>query len=138
MRFAGAGNERGPGSGSYQDIVFVIEEKPHPRFRRNGDDLHVDATLSLADALDPPAAGTPASRRNVTHLDGRKLEVPLPRPAPGCTTIQSGRSTRIANEGMPISKTKGATKGDLLVEWQIALPERLDEEKRKELRRLLA
>lgn len=33
------------------DIVFLLDEKPHPRFRREGPDLHVNAVVSLADAL---------------------------------------------------------------------------------------
>ncbi len=33
------------------DIVFVLDEKPHPRFRRDGDTLHYTAVLPLADAL---------------------------------------------------------------------------------------
>lgn len=33
------------------DIVFVLDEKPHPRFRRDGDNLHHTAVLPLADAL---------------------------------------------------------------------------------------
>lgn len=118
-------------------MVFVIEEKPHARFRRSGDDLHITQPLSIADALDPPAAGTSSAQRSITHLDGHKVTVSIPRPTAGSTSIQAGRTTRVANEGMPISKTKGTTKGDLVVEWNLVLPDRLDETKRKQIRQLL-
>ena len=48
------------------DIVFVIDEKPHPTFRRDGNDLIHNVRLSLADAL----CGTTI---NVQHLDGTLL-----------------------------------------------------------------
>lgn len=38
ITFAGKGDER-PGRPA-GDLVFVIKEKPHPRFRRQGHDLH--------------------------------------------------------------------------------------------------
>lgn len=46
----------------------MIEEKPHARFKRDGDDLVLHQRLSLADAL----CGTDIS---VTTLDGRSLRV---------------------------------------------------------------
>jgi DnaJ family protein B protein 4 len=33
------------------DLVFVVAEKPHPRFTRDGNDLHTSAKLSLLQAL---------------------------------------------------------------------------------------
>ncbi|WFD27225.1 Molecular chaperone (DnaJ super) [Malassezia nana] len=96
VRFAGAGNEVSPGKA--QDLVFVVDERSHPRFTRNGDDLRLVQPLKLVDALDPPKAGTPASRRKIVTLDGRSIEVPLPSASPGKTTIMPGRTTRLAGE----------------------------------------
>ena len=44
-----AGNETATSTPA--DIVFVIEEKPHPRFKREGNDLVYTATLKLSEAL---------------------------------------------------------------------------------------
>ena len=50
------------------DIVFVLQQKEHPRFKRKGDDLFVEHTLSLTEALC-------GFRFVLTHLDGRQLLV---------------------------------------------------------------
>ena len=135
VRFAGAGNE--VSSGVSQDLVFVVDERSHPRFTRNGDDLRLIQPLKLIDALDPPKPGSPASRRKITTLDGRTIEVPLPSAGLGKTTISPGRTTRLAGEGMPISKVKGTKRGDLVVEWNVEFPDRLTESQRTALRNAL-
>ncbi|GJZ85229.1 chaperone protein DnaJ 2 [Tanacetum coccineum] len=33
------------------DIVFVLQQKEHPKFKRKGDDIFVEHTLSLTEAL---------------------------------------------------------------------------------------
>jgi DnaJ-class molecular chaperone len=33
------------------DIIFIIDEKPHERFKRDGNDLHYTAKVGLAQAL---------------------------------------------------------------------------------------
>jgi DnaJ family protein A protein 2 len=50
------------------DIVFVLQVKGHPKFKREHDDLHIEHTLSLTEALC-------GFQFNVTHLDGRQLLV---------------------------------------------------------------
>ena len=135
VRFAGAGNEIAPGRS--QDLVFIIAEKPHPRFTRENDDLHIKLPLPLVDALDPPKAGSAGSKRNIQTLDGRTIDVPLPQPGLGKTTISPGRTTRIANEGMPISKTDGKRKGDLVVTWDLQIPDKLNDSQRQAVRQAL-
>jgi DnaJ family protein A protein 2 len=48
------------------DIVFVLQQKEHPEFKRKGDDLFVEHTLSLTEALC-------GFQFVLTHLDGRQL-----------------------------------------------------------------
>lgn len=48
------------------DIVFVLQQKDHPRFKRKFDDLYVEHTLSLTEAL----CGFQFA---LSHLDGRQL-----------------------------------------------------------------
>lgn len=48
------------------DIVFVLQQKDHPKFKRKGDDLFVEHTLSLTEALC-------GFQFVLTHLDNRQL-----------------------------------------------------------------
>lgn len=48
------------------DIVFVLQQKEHPKFKRKGEDLFVEHTLSLTEALC-------GFQFILTHLDGRQL-----------------------------------------------------------------
>lgn len=48
------------------DIVFVLQQKEHPKFKRKGDDIFYEHTLSLTEALC-------GFQFILTHLDGRQL-----------------------------------------------------------------
>jgi hypothetical protein len=48
------------------DIVFVLQQKDHSKFKRKGDDLFYEHTLSLAEALC-------GFQFVLTHLDNRQL-----------------------------------------------------------------
>ena len=52
------------------DVVFEIEQKPHPRFQRKDDDLFYHAEIDLVTAL---AGGT----IYIEHLDDRWLSVDI-------------------------------------------------------------
>jgi len=65
-----------PGEGDQQpgvepgDVIFEIEQKPHPRFQRRGDDLFFKAELDLLTAM---AGGS----IHIEHLDDRWLNVEI-------------------------------------------------------------
>ncbi|RDX57053.1 DnaJ-domain-containing protein [Lentinus brumalis] len=48
IRVPGVGNQRS--DGSFQDIVFVVEEIAHPRFTRSGDDIVLPVRVPWVDA----------------------------------------------------------------------------------------
>ncbi|UIZ24707.1 hypothetical protein KXD40_007117 [Peronospora effusa] len=97
-----------------QDIVFVIKQKPHNKFQRDGDNLMYRAKLSLRDAL--LGNGT----LTVKTLDGRDVPVPLGGVvAPGTTMV-------IAGEGMPLQKIP-TQRGNLVVEFDVQFPTSLTE-----------
>lgn len=48
------------------DIVFILQLKEHPKFKRKQDDLYVEHNISLTEALC-------GFRFVLTHLDGRQL-----------------------------------------------------------------
>ncbi|KAG6914359.1 hypothetical protein DXG01_000831 [Tephrocybe rancida] len=118
IRFPGAGNAS-PSSPSSppQDLVFVVEEKPHPTFTREGNDLVARLEIPLVDAL----AGAPGGTRVVETLDGRQLQVPVPG-----GVVRPGMETVVKGEGMPVRKDGVVgSKGDLVVRWEVAFPARL-------------
>ena len=126
IRFPRAGNENA--AGETQDLVFVVEEKPHPRIARDGSDLIVKERIPLVDAL-VNSGGT----RQVEHLDGRKLTVSLPS-----NVIKPGSESRIPGEGMPLRK--GGTvqnKGDFIVRWEVDFPDRLTSSQKEGIRKIL-
>lgn len=72
------------------DIVIIVEEKEHARFKREGDDLHFTAQIDLLTAL---AGGQFA----IQHLDDRHLLVSI---IPG-EIIKPGQVKAIPAHGMP-------------------------------------
>ena len=58
-------------------MVFVIEEKKHPRFERVDDDLTVTLNITLSQALLGPDGGGEITKE-VNQLDGRRIPVTLP------------------------------------------------------------
>merc|ERR1719271_2313359 len=59
--------------GEAGDVVFVLQEQPHADFKRRGDDLYIERTISLTEALC-------GFQMELKHLDGRTL---LIKSAPG-------------------------------------------------------
>jgi DnaJ family protein B protein 4 len=52
--------------------------------------------------------------------------------------VQPGQVTRIAGEGMPVSKAGSAKKqGDLLVKWNVIFPTTITTAQKQELRKVL-
>ncbi|KAL7419346.1 Molecular chaperone (DnaJ superfamily) [Cryptotrichosporon argae] len=130
IRFAGAGNE--DEHGQSQTITFVVEEKPHNRFERIDDDLVTKINITLSQALLGPDGGGSITKE-VEQLDGRRITVSLP---PG-QIVQPGQETRVAGEGMPVSKAGSAKKrGDMLVRWNVVFPKSITPAQRDALRKV--
>jgi DnaJ homolog subfamily B member 4 len=119
-RFPECGNEA-PGHVA-ADMVFVLEEKPHPMFKREGDNLVHTATVSLKEAL----TGTHVM---IDTLSGRKLKVNVR------DIIRPGYEKVISNEGMP--KGSMATRGDLIIRFNVQWPHSLTEHQRSTLQQVL-
>ncbi|KAL1196164.1 DnaJ protein ERDJ3B [Cardamine amara subsp. amara] len=105
------------------DLIFVIDEKPHSVYKRDGNDLIVDKKVSLLEAL----TGITLS---LTTLDGRNLTIPV------LDIVKPGQEIVIPNEGMPISK-QVAKRGDLKINFEICFPSRLTSEQKTDLKRVL-
>lgn len=107
INFANEGDYQ-PECGARQTIQFVIEEKPNPVFKRDGNNLKMNVTLSFKESLC-------GFERDVTTLDGRRI--PLSRTQP----IQPGTVSTYPGLGMPISKTPGQ-RGDLEIVYKVDYP----------------
>jgi len=101
------------------DIQFVIEERKHDRFERDGNDLVKTVDITLKQAL----CGVHV---NVVTLDQRRLKVPVTE-----NTIHPGYVHRVRGEGMPVSKTDGAKRGDLKIKFNITFPRQLNDEQKQ-------
>nr|GMC74338.1 DnaJ homolog subfamily B member 1 [Ipomoea batatas] len=106
------------------DLVFVVDEKPHAVFVRDGNDLIVSKEISLLEALT-------GKTLEVTTLDRRNLMIPLTE------IVKPGHEVVVPNEGMPISK-EPRRKGNLRIKIDVRYPARLSEAQKSELRRVLA
>jgi len=100
MRLAGQG---AAGAGKPGDLLLEVHFKPHPRYRIDGRDLHVDL----------PVAPWEAALGAVLRVDipGGALNVRIPAGA------QSGRVLRVRGKGIPAEPP-----GDLLLTLRVVLP----------------
>jgi curved DNA-binding protein len=104
VRIAGQGASS-PSGGPRGDLVLTIHVTPHPFFRREGDDLHLDLPVTLAEAYH-------GAKVKVPTVDGSvSLKVP-----PG---TQSGTVVRLRGKGV---MRKGRAEGDLYVHFQVHIP----------------
>lgn len=94
------------------DVQFEIEQKPHPRFQRKGDDLFYHAEIDLLTALAGGAI-------YIEHLDERWLTVEI---MPG-EVIQPGEVKVIRGQGMPSYRHHDF--GNLYVQFEVKFPEKI-------------
>ncbi len=102
MRLAGKGQ---PGPGGAGDAIVTIEVKPHPFYRRDGDNIRLDLPVSLKEAV-------LGGKVKVPTVDG---PVMLGVPA----GARSGQTLRLKGKGF---SQKGGARGDQLVTLMLDVP----------------
>eukprot|EP00742_Colponemidia_sp_Colp-10_P000448 GILJ01000489.1.p1 GENE.GILJ01000489.1~~GILJ01000489.1.p1 ORF type:complete len:422 (-),score=85.05 GILJ01000489.1:107-1372(-) len=109
------------------DIVFVIQEKEHARFKRKGADLFIEKHITLLEALC-------GFKFVLEHLDGRHLVIQ----SNAGEIIRPGDIKAVADEGMPLHKNP-FVKGRLFIKFVIDFPENgsIDQSKATKLKQLL-
>lgn len=116
LRLRGKGRP-GLNGGPPGDALIEIEVRPHPVFKRRGDDIHVELPIPLADAV-----------------LGGKISVPTPA-GPVTMTVpkwsNTGTVLRLKGKGAPRADN---TRGDEYVALKVMLPDKPD----PELERLIA
>ncbi len=109
VRLAGQG-AAGVRGGPPGDLFIETEVLPHPVFKREGDNLHVDLPITVPEAIFGGDVRVPTFGGDVT------VKVP-----PGS---QSGRKLRVKGRGVPA--LKGNDKGDLYLTLKVMVPEGAD------------
>ncbi|AQK64135.1 Chaperone protein dnaJ 3 [Zea mays] len=107
------------------DIVFVLQQKDHSKFKRKGEDLFYEHTLSLTEALC-------GFQFVLTHLDNRQL---LIKSNPG-EVVKPDQFKAINDEGMPIYQ-RPFMKGKLYIHFTVEFPDSLAPEQCKALESVL-
>lgn len=110
------GSVQGYPPNMHADLVFILDEKPHARFQRNGADLKTKVQINLKQAL----LGATLS---VNGIDGKAISLPL------SGISNNGRTMRVRGEGL--TDRKAGKRGDLLVEIGVQMPTSLDEATKK-------
>jgi molecular chaperone DnaJ len=119
MTVSGKGNAARRG-GINGDLMVVMEEEDHPELIREGNDLIYNLFISIPDAILGTAAEIPA-------VDGRvKIRI-----EPG---TQAGKILRLRGKGLP--DVNGYGKGDLLVNINVWVPQKLTREEEKSIEKL--
>ena len=110
LRLRGQGEK--PTGGAAGDVYVEIKVSDHDVFVRNGDDIHVEAPISLREAV-------LGGKITVPTISG-DVSVTVPKNA------SSGTVLRLRGRGVP--KAKAGAAGDQYVKLKIMLPEERDEE----------
>lgn len=121
LRLYGEG-ESGFGGGPGGDLYVVVHVQEHPRFRRDGDDLHVDLALPFP-----------------TLALGGRVEVETPgscEPFDVPEATASNTTFRLRNKGMP--NVSGRGHGDLFFTVRAQVPKKLTKDQRRLLEDLRA
>lgn len=110
----GAGVKGGPSGNLYIEITV----RPHPVFKRDGNDIYVDVPVTVGEAV-------LGGKINVPTLDG-SAAMTLP---PG---TDSGKKFKLRGKGIPNTKT--GIKGDEFVVIKIVVPRHVSEKAKNALR----
>lgn len=92
------------------DVVFVVDEKPHAKFTRKGNDLYYECEIDLLTAL---AGGDVAFK----HVSGDYIKFHI---LPG-EVIAPGALRVVEKQGMPIYRN--SDHGNLFVKFAVKFPE---------------
>jgi DnaJ family protein A protein 2 len=107
------------------DIVFVLQQKEHPKFKRKGDDLFVEHSLSLTEALC-------GFQFILAHLDARPLLIK----AQSGEVVKPNSYKAINDEGMPMYQ-RPFMKGKLYIHFNVEFPDSLGVDQVKALEKIL-
>ena len=109
--------------GGVQDLHFIVKEKAHPLFTRDGDDIRHTVDIDLKEALT-------GWKRTVQTIDGKQINVSSGGPT------QPTWEERYPSLGMPKSKAP-SQRGDFVVGVKIKFPTSLTADQKKRIKEIL-
>jgi DnaJ family protein B protein 4 len=98
-----------PPKDGFPGIVFVIEEKAHDYFERDGDDLIYRCEITEMQAQNGPRVSIPMLDGEMLTVEAEEDEIP----------IQDGQSIIVPGKGMPIKG--GPQRGDLRIVFSVLI-----------------
>lgn len=107
------------------DIIVVLQQKEHAVFKREGEDLFMEHSLTLFEALC-------GFELHITHLDGHIVRV---KSEPG-QVVTPGEIRSLEGCGMPGYK-RPFDKGRLVIKFNVQFPTKITPEAAKQLERVL-
>ena len=111
IRLRGKGGT-GYGGGPAGDALITVSMRPHPVFRREGDDILMTLPITLDEAVLGGKVAAPT-------IDG-SVQLTIPKGA------NSGQVLRLRGRG--VKPVGGKTRGDQRVELRIVMPPKIDDE----------
>lgn len=120
LRLTGKGGS-GIDSGPPGDLYLNISILPHPIFARDGNDLHIEKTISYTQAV----LGTTI---DIPTIEGTTKRIKV---SPG-----TQNNTKIRMKGYGVSGLKGSGKGDQFVKVTVNIPKKLNESQSQLIKKL--
>ncbi|XP_065057972.1 dnaJ homolog subfamily B member 13-like [Rhopilema esculentum] len=105
------------------NIVFIVKDKEHRSFRRDGNNIVYTTSIPLGEALTGCIVDVPT-------LDGRLLNIPIN------DIVRPGYTKTVKGEGMPVTNDKTG-RGDLVIAFDIQFPTHLSPEQKDLLAKAL-
>jgi len=106
------------------DLLFKLKTLPHKRFVRKGNDLTMQYTISLLQALI-------GFEKTFNHLDNHEVKIERTGVTP------PGFTLKLEGEGMPLHNSPDVT-GDLYITFNINFPSKISEEQKQGFIKLLS
>ena len=117
IRLKGQGG-RGTKGGTNGDLLITFSAKPDRFYKREGLDLIAPVPITIVDA-------TLGKKINVKTLDGTKVSIRIP------AGTQNGKRFRVRGQGIE----KEGAKGDLIVQTEVQVPEKLTPEQEEAMKK---
>mmetsp|Transcript_38237 Transcript_38237/g.92524 ORF Transcript_38237/g.92524 Transcript_38237/m.92524 type:complete len:377 (+) Transcript_38237:61-1191(+) len=104
------------------DLNFIIKEKEHPEYHRDGDNLYKTIEIPLVQALT-------GFSLTLNKLDGEAFDVSIN------DVIESDQVVRVPGKGMPRRSGRGF--GDLYITFEVDFPDKLSDPQKAAIKKAL-
>lgn len=120
LKIPGRGNA-GRKNGQSGDLFVGIFIKPHPLFKREGDNLYLKSSISISQAV-------LGGETEISTLEGKKIALKIP------SGTESGKVFKVSGKGTPHFASN--KRGDLYVQTKISIPKKLSRKQKELLKKL--